>query len=303
MHDEILEEIEDSEHDLYWNFQLSTQAKSADELFEEFESNKDGKISEDELKAQLVALGLCTPESLTEFMHALDTDMDGTLSREEFSLFISTARDMLFPQPVDPRKKLTYTNNEVFLGGSCNPTTWRTDIVIPILQHNEVSFYNPQVDDWHQGLISLEAQAKLDALVLLFVIDSTTRALSSMIEVAELITGQRDVILVIQDVKEGQEIGDASVGKGEAKDLNRCRAYLADLAKRLGRTAETALVYTNIVTATSAVIRLVNRKREEAWKAGIEVPALMKKGKSFHVGDGEDKPQPNGMRKRLNTVS
>lgn len=32
---------------------------------------------------------------------------------------------------------------EVFLGGSCNPTTWRADVAIPTLQTLGISFYNP----------------------------------------------------------------------------------------------------------------------------------------------------------------
>lgn len=32
---------------------------------------------------------------------------------------------------------------EVFLGGSCNPTTWRADTAIPELQKHGISFYNP----------------------------------------------------------------------------------------------------------------------------------------------------------------
>jgi len=32
---------------------------------------------------------------------------------------------------------------EVFLGGSCNPTTWRADVAIPALQELGISFYNP----------------------------------------------------------------------------------------------------------------------------------------------------------------
>lgn len=32
---------------------------------------------------------------------------------------------------------------EVFLGGSCNPTTWRADVAIPLLNKLNISFYNP----------------------------------------------------------------------------------------------------------------------------------------------------------------
>lgn len=32
---------------------------------------------------------------------------------------------------------------EVFLGGSCNPTTWRADVAMPELKKQGISFYNP----------------------------------------------------------------------------------------------------------------------------------------------------------------
>lgn len=32
---------------------------------------------------------------------------------------------------------------DVFLGGSCNPTTWRKDLAVPYLQEAGLSFYNP----------------------------------------------------------------------------------------------------------------------------------------------------------------
>lgn len=35
------------------------------------------------------------------------------------------------------------TGPEVFLGGSCNPTTWRADVAIPTLKNLGISFYNP----------------------------------------------------------------------------------------------------------------------------------------------------------------
>lgn len=38
---------------------------------------------------------------------------------------------------------------EVFLGGSCNPTTWRADVAIPTLQKLGISFYNPVSVDIH----------------------------------------------------------------------------------------------------------------------------------------------------------
>jgi len=45
----------------------------------------------------------------------------------------------------DTKKKKNATNEpvEVFLGGSCNPTTWRADVAIPALKELGISFYNP----------------------------------------------------------------------------------------------------------------------------------------------------------------
>merc|ERR1719352_226069 len=82
----------------------------------------------------------------------------------------------------------------VFLGGSCNPTVWRTLEAIPILERESVSFYNPQVEDWSPELLAQEQHAKQHATVLLFVIDAETRALMSMLEATELIATGRKVI-------------------------------------------------------------------------------------------------------------
>jgi hypothetical protein len=32
----------------------------------------------------------------------------------------------------------------VFLGGSCDPTTWRRDIAVPMLTEAGISFFNPE---------------------------------------------------------------------------------------------------------------------------------------------------------------
>jgi hypothetical protein len=49
-------------------------------------------------------------------------------------------------------------STELFLGGSCNPTTWRADIAIPLLEQAGVSYYNPQVDNWYRELVEIEAR-------------------------------------------------------------------------------------------------------------------------------------------------
>lgn len=124
----------------------------------------------------------------------------------------------------------------VFLGGSCNPTTWRFDIAIPRLSQAGVGFYNPQVDDWHEGLVTLEANAKQEADSLLFVIDGQTRAIASMIEATEFIAAGRHVVLVIANIPDGTVIDGQTISGRELKDLNRARTYLRDVAARWNRT-------------------------------------------------------------------
>ena len=115
-------------------------------------------------------------------------------------------------------------STQVFLGGSCNPTTWRKDVAIPSLTKAGVSFYNPQVENWSPELVAVEAAAKKEAEVLLFVIDGQTRAIASMLEAAEYISTGRRVVLVVQNIADGTEIAGSKVTGGELKDLNRARA-------------------------------------------------------------------------------
>jgi hypothetical protein len=49
-----------------------------------------------------------------------------------------------------------WRGESVFLGGSCNPTTWRKDVAIPAFHEAQIEFYNPQVDDWTPELVDIE---------------------------------------------------------------------------------------------------------------------------------------------------
>lgn len=120
----------------------------------------------------------------------------------------------------------------IFLGGSCNPTTWRTDIAIPLLESAGVEYYNPQVANWRPELVTIEARAKETADDLLFVIDRNTRAVASMIEATEYMTAGREVWLVVEDIADGTEITGSVITGRELEDLNNAREYLRDVATR-----------------------------------------------------------------------
>lgn len=86
---------------------------------------------------------------------------------------------------------------EIFLGGSCNPTTWRQTVAIPYLKTNGISYYNPQVDNWTEDAVKIEGRAKQSAQVLLFVIDKQTRSTVSLVESAFMAGDSKKLVLVI----------------------------------------------------------------------------------------------------------
>jgi len=140
---------------------------------------------------------------------------------------------------------------DIFLGGACNPTTWRKDIAMGFLSSEGVSFYNPQVDNWTPDLVEVEAKAKKNARILFFVVGPETRGIASMVEVAELVvTRNARVVPVIIDVPSDGSTGDFS--SSEIKDLNRGRCYLRNECKRFGVTC-----FDDIQTALAHAVKMI----------------------------------------------
>ncbi|XP_075986062.1 NDT-like domain-containing protein raw isoform X2 [Anticarsia gemmatalis] len=128
---------------------------------------------------------------------------------------------------------------EVFLGGSCNPTTWRSDIAIPILKKMGITYFNPQVEDWSTELMEVEHRAKAAARALLFVLDSETRAVAASVEAAHLAAAPRDLLLVLRPYSRHQTIGHEAISDHEYVELSRARATLQEAVERRGLPAFT----------------------------------------------------------------
>ena len=88
--------------------------------------------------------------------------------------------------------------------------------------------------------------------VLLFVIDSGSRALSSLIEAAYHIgLGRTCVLLCVQRIQQDGAMEDGEVlAKQALKDYNRGRSYLSDFANREG-----VPVFENIREAVDCVVQ------------------------------------------------
>jgi len=236
---------------MYSDRQFHPGIVSLKELFAQFDVDDTAKISASELSKALQQYNVpCSEAQTLVWMKAMDLDNDGELNFEEFSAFMRYAWDVISKE-VAPAA----SDDVIFLGGSCNPTTWRTDISVPLLQKNNVHFFNPQVDDWTPDLMVQEQNAKKNAEVLLFVVDGVTRSIASMVEIAELISIGRKLVLVINNVPEGQEVEGSVVTGREVKDLNRGRAYLADVADR-----HNVPVYSDVIHATIHAIKIVQGK-------------------------------------------
>uniref|UniRef100_A0A1Q3FKN2 Putative nucleoside 2-deoxyribosyltransferase like protein n=1 Tax=Culex tarsalis TaxID=7177 RepID=A0A1Q3FKN2_CULTA len=129
----------------------------------------------------------------------------------------------------------TVSGPEVFLGGSCNPTTWRADIAIPTLNLLGITFYNPQVSEWTPDLLELEHRAKEKARVLFFVMDSQTRSTAGAIEVAHIAgKNSKRLVLVLLPYKPKQKILNETLSADEYMDLSRNQLLLRQLMKRRG---------------------------------------------------------------------
>ncbi|KAL4234692.1 hypothetical protein ACF0H5_006333 [Mactra antiquata] len=168
----------------------------------------------------------------------------------EFSVLVAELRDYYAINPTSPvplslikirteptlhrrKRRESLANFQVFLGGSCNPTRWRAEIAIPYFKEHGITFYNPQVQHWKPELMELEAQAKQMADVLFFVIDSKTRAISSMIEVAYLVATNRQVIVNVCDFCNSNiEVDGLVLSDREMSDITKGRLILTDLVER-----------------------------------------------------------------------
>lgn len=143
---------------------------------------------------------------------------------------------------------------QVFLGGSCNPTTWRHDIAIPFLKKHGITFYNPQVSNWRPELMEMEDQAKQTAELLFFVVDNQTRSTASMVEAAYIGGCGRQLILVIKRFQMPISIYDEMLLESEIEDLERSHVYLTDLIERMSIP-----VFSDIETALNCTRKAVQQ--------------------------------------------
>merc|ERR1719187_773197 len=151
-------------------------------------------------------------------------------------------------------QRSTTSAYDVFLGGSCNPTTWRQDLAIPHFKTEGITFYNPQQANWVPEMIELEHQAKMTCQILFYVMNEQTRNVASMIEVSQMAGSRRRLIVVLSSYPgPGHIISGDKVSAAEHEDLKNAMETVQDLIERQGIP-----VFQNIsvaLTCTSKVLK------------------------------------------------
>ena len=79
-------------------------------------------------------------------------------------------------------------------------------------------------------------------MTLLYVIDDQTRAVSSMVEVANFVGSGRDVLVVVSDIRgESPVISGDILTPREVEDLNRGRAFVRTVSEAAGNLVESSV--------------------------------------------------------------
>jgi len=126
--------------------------------------------------------------------------------------------------------------HQVFLGGACGTSNWRSDIVIPILEREGITCYNPQLADgaWTPAHQYADMDAKAAADVWLFVLNKQTRGVASIGEVAYRMGHRGKLALAITDLTADSVFENRRLDPRELDDLNRGRVFLRAMAESHG---------------------------------------------------------------------
>jgi hypothetical protein len=112
--------------------------------------------------------------------------------------------------------------NKVFLGGTCNESTWR-DQLIPILESHGVDYFNPVVDDWTSECQAEEERQKNEICnIHLYVITPKMTGVFSIAEAVEsAINMHRNCVFCVLE-KDGSD----TFTYGQLKSLNAVKSLI-----------------------------------------------------------------------------
>lgn len=131
------------------------------------------------------------------------------------------------------KKETTKMKNRVFLGGTCNNTTWRDELI----ENTTCDYFNPVVKDWTPECQEIEKDEKTNKCnIHLYVI---TSAMTGTFSIAEAVDSSRinNKITILHVIPQGFE-GHALKSLKAVVDLVKDNGGIAYIDEDLNRTAQ-----------------------------------------------------------------
>ncbi|MCP4395642.1 MAG: hypothetical protein GY804_15445 [Alphaproteobacteria bacterium] len=130
---------------------------------------------------------------------------------------------------------------KVFLGGTCNDSTWRNRI-IPML---EIDYFNPVVDDWTPECMKEEIYQRENCDYVLYTITPRMIGVYSVAEVVDDSNKQPNKTIFIRLRDDGQ----ARFDNGQWKSLGAVAAMVANNGGKIFDNLKSAANYINKMSA------------------------------------------------------
>lgn len=133
-------------------------------------------------------------------------------------------------------------NKKVFLGGTCNETTWR-DEIIPYL---EIQYFDPRVEDWTPDCMKEEIRQRNICDYVLYVI---TPKMSGVYSIAEVVDDsnkqpEKTVFCILKNDNDDND-NIISFDKGQYKSLEQVAKMVEENGAKVCKNLKEVIDYLN----------------------------------------------------------
>lgn len=130
---------------------------------------------------------------------------------------------------------------EVFLGGTCNNSTWR-DQLIPLLT---IDYFNPVVKDWNEEAQKLEIEKRESCDFVLYVITPEMKGFYSLVEATDDSNKrpEKTIFCVLEKVTVGED--EISFEDFQIKSLNATKKLIEENGATVLNSLESIAEYLN----------------------------------------------------------
>ena len=132
----------------------------------------------------------------------------------------------------------------VFLGGTCNGSTWR-DSLMPLLDEADIKYFNPVVEDWTEECMAIEEVEKFKSTHELYIISPEMIGVYSIAEAVKgAFTKPESTIFCYIDNSHNPLASDTFT-EAEKKSLAKTAEIIADAGGKVCSSFEEIIEYIN----------------------------------------------------------